>query len=268
MPLPLSLNSGLGMNVTVLLCLRAVFLTTYLYMSSLSAISTRGMKRISISACPPVATSWCCASTRMPIFSRVSTISLRMILLAVRGRNREVAFLVSRLVPEVRAFHATRVPAPLHRVDVVVAFVLVLVEADVIEDEELGFRPEIGGVREPQALYIVLRLSGDVSRIPRIVLARDRVADVAEYGEGLCGQEGIQEGGPRNRLDEHVRLVDRLPPTDARAVEPEALFEGPFFDLSRRHGEMLPQAGEIHEPEIHDLDFLLLDELHDVCRGL
>ena len=98
--------------------------------------------------------------------------------------------------------------------------VLVLVEADVVEDEELGFRPEIGGVRDAEALYIVLRLAGDVSRIPRIVLARDRVADVAEYGEGLRSQEGIQEGGPGDRLDEHVGLVDRLPSTDAGTVEP------------------------------------------------
>ena len=108
------------------------------------------------------------------------------VLLAVRRRNREVAFLVARLVAEVRAFHAARVPAPLDRIDVVVAFVLVLVEADVVEDEELRLRPEVGGVGDAQALQVVLRLAGDVPRIPGVVLARDRVADVADQDQGLC----------------------------------------------------------------------------------
>ena len=40
MPLPLSSNSGLGMNVAVLPCRRATFLTMYLYFSTLSAIAT------------------------------------------------------------------------------------------------------------------------------------------------------------------------------------------------------------------------------------
>ncbi len=66
MPEPLSWKSGLGMNVAVLPCFLAVFFTTYLYLSTLSAISTSGEKRMSISHCPPVATSWGCASTGMP----------------------------------------------------------------------------------------------------------------------------------------------------------------------------------------------------------
>ena len=37
MPLPLSPNIGLGMNVAVLPCLRATFLTTYLYHISVVA---------------------------------------------------------------------------------------------------------------------------------------------------------------------------------------------------------------------------------------
>ena len=41
MPEPLSPKSGFGMNVAVLPCLRATFLTMYLYHISLSAIVTR-----------------------------------------------------------------------------------------------------------------------------------------------------------------------------------------------------------------------------------
>ena len=38
MPEPLSMKIGLGMNVTVLPAWRAVFLTTYLYFMTLSAV--------------------------------------------------------------------------------------------------------------------------------------------------------------------------------------------------------------------------------------
>ena len=78
MPLPLSPNSGLGMKVTTLPCFLAVFFTMYLYFSTLSAIVSRLLNRMSISHCPPVATSWCCASMGMSMDSRVSIISLRM----------------------------------------------------------------------------------------------------------------------------------------------------------------------------------------------
>ena len=50
MPLPLSPKSGFGMNVAVLPCFRATFLTMYLYHISLSAIFTSGANRMSISA--------------------------------------------------------------------------------------------------------------------------------------------------------------------------------------------------------------------------
>jgi len=54
----------LGMKVTVLPCLLATFLMMYLYIMSLSAIWVRGENRISISACPAVATSWCWPRSR------------------------------------------------------------------------------------------------------------------------------------------------------------------------------------------------------------
>ncbi len=78
MPDPLSWNRGFGMNVTVLPCFRAVFLVTYLYHITLSAIFVSVSKRMSISDWPAVATSWWCTSTRTPTFSRFSTMSDRM----------------------------------------------------------------------------------------------------------------------------------------------------------------------------------------------
>jgi hypothetical protein len=74
----LSPKIGFGMNVAVLPWRRATFLTMYLYHISASPILTSGRKRMSISAWPAVATSWCCFSTRMPTFSISMTISWRM----------------------------------------------------------------------------------------------------------------------------------------------------------------------------------------------
>ena len=77
MPEPLSWNSGFGMNVTVLPACHAVFLTTYLYFMTLSAVFSSVSYRMSISACPAVPTSWWCTSIVMPTFSRFSTMSVR-----------------------------------------------------------------------------------------------------------------------------------------------------------------------------------------------
>src|ERR1039458_1574201 len=65
------------------------------------------------------------------------------ILVVVGRRHREVAFLVARAVAQV-VLAAARVPTPFLGVDKVKTAVLILVETDVIENEELGFRAEIG----------------------------------------------------------------------------------------------------------------------------
>ena len=66
------------MKVTVLPCRRATFLMMYLNHISLSAICSSASKRMSISAWPAVATSWCWRSTLMPIASMMAHISERM----------------------------------------------------------------------------------------------------------------------------------------------------------------------------------------------
>ena len=71
------MNSGFGMNVTVLPAWYAVFLTTYLYFMTLSAVVSSVSYRMSISACPAVPTSWWCTSIVSPTFSRFRTMSVR-----------------------------------------------------------------------------------------------------------------------------------------------------------------------------------------------
>ena len=69
------------------------------------------------------------------------------VLIVIGGRNREIAFLVARPVAEV-VLLAAGIPAAFFGVDEVEAGVRVLIEADVVEDEELGFRAEVGRVGE------------------------------------------------------------------------------------------------------------------------
>src|SRR5262249_24377632 len=84
----------------------------------------------------------------MMTFSRQAAIDHRLdhfaaqVLVMIGGRHREIAFFIARPVAEV-IFAASGIPAALVGVDVVVAGVLVLVEADVVEDEELGLGTEI-----------------------------------------------------------------------------------------------------------------------------
>ena len=95
------------------------------------------------------------------------------VLVVVGGRNREIAFLVARTVAQI-VFHAARVPAAFFGVDEVEAVLLALIEAHVVEDEELGFGAEVGRVRQSGRAQVHLRLLGDVARIAVIALLGDR----------------------------------------------------------------------------------------------
>ncbi len=102
------------------------------------------------------------------------------ILIVIGGRHREVAFLVARPVAQV-VLLAAGVPAALFGVDEIEAGVLVLIEADVIENEELGFRAEVGRVADAAVLQVQLGLLGDPARIALVVLLGDGIDHVAEH---------------------------------------------------------------------------------------
>src|SRR5262249_31179892 len=53
----------------------------------------------------------------------------------------------------------------------------------------------------------------------------------------------------------------------ARAVEAEPILEDAFIQGLGGNGEMLPQAGEIHETHIDALDFLLANQCQNFFRG-
>src|SRR5205823_5644800 len=70
-------------------------------------------------------------------------------------------------------------------------------------------------------------------------------------------------GGVGLRDHEHVRLVDRLPAANGRAVKAQAVVEDAFSKLVGGNGEVLPETGEVHEAQIDGADFLLTDQGQD-----
>src|SRR5690349_20505344 len=86
------------------------------------------------------------------------------VLVMIGGRNWKIAFLVTRTVSEI-VFLASGVPASFFRVDEIKAVILFLVEADVVEDEELGFGPEVRSIGQSGGGQEHLRLLCDVTRI-------------------------------------------------------------------------------------------------------
>ena len=132
-----------------------------------------------------------------------------------------------------------------------------LVEADVVEDEKLGFRAEKGGVSQLGAQQVGLGALGDAAGVAEIGLARDGVFDRADQRQGGGGHERVHDRGGRIGHDEHVGFVDFLPAANGRSVEAEAVFEHVGFEIGDGHGEVLPSAGQIDELEIDHLRVVL-----------
>ena len=90
-------------------------------------------------------------------------------------------------------FLAARIPAAFLGVDEVKPGVLILIEADVVEDEELGFGAEIRGVGDAAVLQIHLGFARDPARIALVVLARDGIDHVAGHHQRSDLAERIDE---------------------------------------------------------------------------
>ena len=142
----------------------------------------------------------------------------------------------------------------------------VLIEADVVEDEELRLRTEVGRVGDLRVLQIALGALGDAARVAAVALLGHRIDDVADQVQGGDLGERVHEGGVRIGHDEHVALVDRLEAADGRTVEAEPFLEAALGQLVCGHREVLPQTGHIHEAQINDLDVVVFDQFQHVRR--
>ncbi len=177
------------------------------------------------------------------------------ILQRVGRRRGEVALLVADLVAGVRPVGLGAAgPLPFVAVDVVIRFVLVLVEADAIEDEKFRLRSEMSDVGDARRFHVGFRFAGNIARILGIIFARDRILDVAGHRQRLH-HEGVDDRRFRLGNDEHVALVDRLPTPHRRPVKAEALFKTPLGQGLDGDGEVLRRSGEVHESQIDGPDF-------------
>ena len=158
----------------------------------------------------------------------------------VGRRNGKIAFLVAELVAQVRKFLAAAVPLAFDAVDVVIARVRRLIEANVVENEKLALRSDERRIADAGALQIVHRFAGDIPRVARVVFPRDRVLYVADHRQR--GERAKRIDRRRFGLghDEHVALVDRLPTANAGAVEAQAFLEHVLGQLIDGNRKMLP----------------------------
>ena len=181
----------------------------------------------------------------------------QVLLLVDRG-DRDVAGLLADLVAEVRALVRVGIPLGLLRIEEVVRGVLGGLVTDVVEDEELQLRPEMGGVADAGGLQVRLRLASDGARVALVPLPGDRVADVAHQRQGRLLAEGVDHRGGRIGHDQHVGVVDVLPTADGRTVEAKPLLKNRQVDLVHRDGEVLPLADEVAELHVHQLAVIFL----------
>lgn len=92
-------------------------------------------------------------------------------------------------------------------------------EAYAVENEELGFGAEIGGVPNLRLRHVELGALCHATRVSRIGLTGRRFLDVADQNDVRIFGERINECRLKSRLQQHVRLADVLPSADRRAVE-------------------------------------------------
>ena len=64
----------------------------------------------------------------------------------------------------------------------------------------------------------------------------------------------------RIREQEHVGFLYLLEPSDRRPVESDSFVEDLIGESVCRNGEMLGQSWQVYEPEVDDLDTLVLDQ--------
>jgi hypothetical protein len=141
-----------------------------------------------------------------------------------------------------------------------------LIEADVVEHEELNLRPEEHLVRDSQRSRESLGPAGDPAGITRVRGSSYRVGDVAEHGKGGVVEERIAKDRRRIRHQQHVALADLLEALHRRPVERESSPERVFVHHFRRDGQVLERSQQVDEFQVEKPDSVLADHLHDVAR--
>ena len=187
------------------------------------------------------------------------------VLRRVDRRHREIAAFDARTMAHVAHLElGVSVPGSVGRIDLVAHLVDRVREPNVVEDEELGFRPPEGLIADAGGFQIGLRLDGGAARVALIQLARVRFCHVAMQAERFLREERVHVSGRKVRNQFHVGLVDGLPPGDGGAVEHEALGEEILIDLVLHDRDVLQLAARVGEADVDIGDVFILDFLNDI----
>ena len=181
------------------------------------------------------------------------------ILAVVDRRHGEVAALDARAMAHVaHLVVGVCVPRCVDRVDLVGNLVDLGRKLHVVEQEEFRFGTPIGHVTDTGGLQISFRLFGRATRVAVISFAGVRFDNRTVNRHGLFGKERVHVGRPGVGHQFHVRLVDRLPAGDRRAVEHEAFVEEILVDLVRHDRHVLQLAARVGETDVDVFDILVL----------
>ena len=193
------------------------------------------------------------------------------ILGVVNRRNREVAALDAVLERNVRGAVVfgvnTGVPRSLNGVHLVEGALHAVLEAHLVEDEELGFRSEGGGIGDAGGLQVSLGLAGDLTRVAGVRLIGQRVDDGEGHVEGLVLAERVDECGGNIRHQLHVGLVDGLEAFHGGTIEWHAVGEGILQELACWHSEVLLNADQIGEANGDVFNAFLIDKGLSISFG-
>ena len=173
--------------------------------------------------------------------------------MGVNGWGGEIPLLESRAVAKVGVTVASATPYTLLGIDVVIAAPRGLVEADIVEDEELHLRAPVADLGYPAIPQVGLCLLGYVPGVPRVALTAHRVLDVAQDAKAGDLVDGVYKGTIGIGHHQHVAFVDLLKALDAGAIEPQTLLEDLLCELLDRDREVLELSGEIGELQVDDL---------------
>src|ERR1051325_514224 len=116
-------------------------------------------------------------------------------MIRVSRAHRKISSLVAVLVTEVRLFNTVAVPGAFHRINLVEASVLILLEAHFIEDEKLRLRTDISRVSNARFFQIIHRLARHMTRVAGIICKSHGVNDVGNYADGWLFEERVNLGG-------------------------------------------------------------------------
>src|SRR5574343_246795 len=147
---------------------------------------------------------------------------------AVDRRNREVAALDGRTVAGGTANGVvllTGAPGGFGGIDLQRAAGHVDRPFDAVENEEFGFRAEVGGIANTGGLQVGFGALGDGARIAVVAATVGGVNHVAGQDHGGLVEERVDVGGVGIRHQDHVGSLDTLPAGNGRAVESVTVFE-------------------------------------------